>query len=202
MNEICKSHFVKKSSSRVSRSVLSCSVVGAFALTPQLGHAESIIDQPGNHPKYSVELEPHLILGWANIDTNDPFPHRVDFNNNAGFGPGLRVSIPLLDNGFVKTVNNDIALGLGIDWAHYYGSADANVFWIPIVMQWNFHLTTLITVFGEPGAAFRYVTAHGNGELRADGVLQVGAKFMFSRYMGLTLRAGYPYFSAGLTLLL
>ena len=176
-------------------------IVGVFTLTSQLGQAETIIDQPGNHPKYSVELEPHLILGWANIDTNDPFPHRIDFNNSAGFGPGLRVSIPLLDNGFVKKINNDVALGLGIDWAHY-GSADANVFWIPIVMQWNFHLTTVITVFGEPGAAFRYVSAHGNGELHADGVLQLGAKFMFSRYTGLTLRAGYPYFSAGLTLLL
>jgi hypothetical protein len=175
--------------------------VAVFALAPRSAQAETIINQPGNHPKYSVELEPHLLLGWANIDTNDPFPHRVDLNNNAGFGPGLRISIPLVDNGFIKKINNDVALGFGVDWAHYGGS-DANVLWFPIVMQWNFHLTDVITVFGEPGAAFRYVSVRGNGELHADGVLQLGAKFMFSRYMGITLRVGYPYFSAGLTMLL
>jgi hypothetical protein len=32
-------------------------------------------------------------------------------------------------------------------------------------------------------------------------VLQLGAKFMFSRNVGLTLRAGYPYFSLGLSLM-
>jgi hypothetical protein len=180
---------------------LSVLVVGVVALTPRLGHAETIISQPGNHPRYSVELEPHLVLGWANIDTNDPFPNRVNINDSAGIGPGLRVSIPLVDNGFVKKINNDVALGFGFDWAHY-GTADANVLWLPIVMQWNFHLTDVITVFGEPGGAFRYVSVRGNGELHADAVLQLGAKFMFSRYAGLTLRVGYPYFSAGVSFLL
>ena len=188
------------SSSRASRSALSCLIVGVFTLTSQVGQAETIINQPGNHPKYSVELEPHLLLGWANIDTNDPFPNRVNFNNSAGIGPGLRVSIPLVDNGFVKKINNDVALGFGIDWAHY-GGADANVLWFPIVMQWNFHLTDVITVFGEPGGAFRYVSVRGNSEFHADGVLHLGAKFSFGVTRG-SVRAGYPYFSAGLTLLL
>jgi hypothetical protein len=174
--------------------------VAAFALQPRTAQAETIIGQPGNHPRYSVELEPHVLLGWADIGTSDPFPRGVNLSNNAGFGPGLRLSIPLVDNGFVKTINNDVALGFGVDWAHY-GSSGANVLWFPIVMQWNFHITDVITVFGEPGAAFRYVSVQGNRELHADGVLQLGAKFMFSRYMGFTLRIGYPYVSAGLTML-
>jgi hypothetical protein len=150
---------------------------------------------------YSVEVEPHLILGWANVGRNDPLPFNADFNNNAGFGPGVRLSVPLVDNGFVKTINNNVALGFGVDWAHY-GRVGANVLWFPVVMQWNFFITDVITVFGEPGGAFRFVSGHGNGDLHADLVLQAGAKFMFSRNVGLTLRAGYPYFSAGLTILL
>jgi hypothetical protein len=175
--------------------------VGVVALAPRFAHAESIISQPGNHPKYTIEFEPHLLLGWANIDTNDPFPHKIDFGNNSGFGPGLRLSIPLVDNGFIKKINNNVALGFGVDWAHY-GGPGSDVLWFPVVMQWNFFITDIITVFGEPGGAFRYVSSHGHSELHVDGVLQAGAKFMFSRSVGLTLRAGYPYFSAGLTLLL
>lgn len=189
------------SSCGLAQLALSCAMVVALALTSKHGHAENIIKQPGNHPHYSIEFEPHLLLGWANIDTNDPFPHKFDFNHNAGFGPGLRLSVPLVDNGFVKKINNNVALGFGVDWAHYNGPG-ANVLWFPIVMQWNFYLTDVITVFGEPGGALRIASSHGHSDWRADGVLQLGAKFMFSRYVGLTLRAGYPYFSAGVTLLL
>ena len=161
--------------------------------------AESIVKQPGNHPRYVLELEPHLLIGWANVDTNDPFPRRFDLNNHAGFGPGLRISIPLVDNGFVKTINNNVALGLGFDWAHYGTNSD--VLWFPAVMQWNFFLTDVITVFGEPGIALRNAS-HRNSNWSIDGVLQLGAKFMFGRTVGLTLRAGYPYFSLGVSVLL
>lgn len=166
------------------------------------GHsrAETIINRPGDHPRYGVELEPHLLLGWANLDTHDPFPRRVDFDHNAGFGPGLRLSIPLVHNGFVKTINNNVALGLGADWAHY--GTNTNVVWFPIVMQWNFFITDVITVFGEPGFAIRTVSGDSHTHPRVDGVMQAGAKFMFSRNVGLALRAGYPYFSLGLTILI
>ena len=187
-------------STRISRWAAASAVAGAIAFAAAPGRAESIVKQPGNHYKYALEFEPHLLLGWANVDANDPFPRHIDFNRNAGFGPGLRLSIPLVDNGFVKSINNNVALGLGVDWAHY--DANANVLWFPVVMQWNFFLTDVITVFGEPGIAFRTVSGNRNTDLRLDGVLQLGAKFMFSRNIGLTLRAGYPYFSLGLTVLI
>ena len=163
-------------------------------------HAESIIKQPGNRTRYSIELEPHLILGWANIGTTDPFPRNFDFDRNAGFGPGLRLSIPLVANGFIQTINNNVALGIGLDMAHYGPSS--NVLWVPVVMQWNFYVTDVITAFGEPGGALRTASRQGHAQWHIDGVLQAGAKFMLSRNVGLTIRAGYPYFSAGVTILL
>ena len=117
-----------------------------------------------------------------------------------GSGPGMRLSIPLVDNGFVKTINNNVALGVGVDWAHY--GTNSNVLWFPVVMQWNFFLTDVITVFGEPGGAIRSVSGNNHTDWHVDGVLQLGAKFMFSRNVGLTLRAGYPYFSLGLSVLM
>jgi len=187
-------------STRLLRLATCVAVLALVTLAPALVKAESIVKQPGNHYRYAVEFEPHLLLGWANIDTNDPFPHRIDFNHNAGFGPGLRLSIPLVDNGFVKTINNNVALGVGVDWAHY--GPNSNVLWVPIVMQWNFFLTDVVTVFGEPGGAIRTVSRNNNTDIHIEGVLQLGAKFMFSRNVGLTLRAGYPYFSIGLTVLI
>ena len=179
---------------------LASALMGGFILVSGFCRAETIIKQPGNHPHYSVELEPHLILGWASIDTNDPFPRNFDLNRNASFGPGLRIGIPLVTNGFVQSINNGVALGLGIDMAHYGPSS--NVIWLPVVMQWNFYIADAITVFGEPGGALRTATSHGQTEWHIDGVMQAGAKFMFTRQVGLTIRAGYPYFSAGLTFLL
>jgi hypothetical protein len=176
------------------------SVMGSFILAAGSSRAEAIIKQPGNHPHYSVELEPHVILGWASIDTNDPFPRNFDLNHNASFGPGLRVGIPLVTNGFVHSINDSVALGLGIDMAHYGPSS--NVVWVPVVMQWNFYVSDAITVFGEPGGALRTAYSHGQTEWHIDGVMQAGAKFMIERHLGLTVRAGYPYFSAGLTFLL
>jgi len=172
--------------------------LSAILLAGAPAWAASIIKQPGNHPNYSVEVEPHLILGWANLDTNGPFPRGFDLDRHAGFGPGLRLSIPLVANGFVKSINNNVALGLGVDWAHYDKNSD--VLWFPAVMQWNFYLTDVITAFGEPGFALRNTSNHDT-HWNIDGVLQVGAKFMFGRYVGLTVRAGYPYFSVGVSML-
>ncbi|MBI5534690.1 MAG: hypothetical protein HY898_18335 [Deltaproteobacteria bacterium] len=123
--------------------------------------AEAQIKQPGAHPDYSVELEPHATLWWQDHDLGYG-------DHGTGLGLGLRASIPLVDNGFVKTINNNVALGFGFDWGHYshncwwgrnrafYGDCTNNVYWFPVVMQWNFFITKAFSVFGEPGLAIRH----------------------------------------------
>jgi hypothetical protein len=71
-------------------------------------NARPVIKKPGAHPEYVVELEPHFLLDWADI----PGP------NGEGLGVGLRVSIPLFHNGPIDTINNNMAIGFGMDWAH------------------------------------------------------------------------------------
>lgn len=190
-----------RSARRASGLALGLIAAVGLLLGPSIALGESIIKRPGAHPDYSVELEPHLVLGWATFEKDGFVPNDVHFDGPVGWGPGARLSIPLVDNGFLRRLNNNVALGLGLDWAHYNKSS-ANVLWIPVVMQWNFFMTDVITVFGEPGLAFRHASWEHDSKVAAQLVLQAGAKFMFSDRVGLTLRLGAPYFSVGVSFLL
>ena len=66
-----------------------------------------------------------------------------------------------------------MALGFGVDWAHYDKNSD--VLWFPAVMQWNFFLTDVIAVLRN--------NSNRDTHWNIDGVLQLGAKFMFVRYV-------------------
>jgi hypothetical protein len=189
-------------------------VLGLACATPRAALADDTIKRPGDHPHYSVELEPHGLIGWAAQWAG------------TGFGLGGRVSIALTHDGFVKSINNSVAIGLGIDWVHYggngcvydprfpnycygygyYGSADFVQF--PIVLQWNFYVAEYWSVFGEPGL---YIW-HGfyNYPCNAPGLpncayygyygdqtgvgpaFWVGGRYHFSDSVSLTMRIGYP----------
>src|SRR5579883_1330264 len=130
----------------------------------------SIIKQPGDHPRYVFEAEPHLILGWG-----DPFfPNGVP---GAGFRGTFHIT-----NGFVKTVNDSIGVGVGLD----VGTNGRVV--VPVVMQWNFWLSTHWSVFGEPGLAV------GSGAANAAvwPAFFVGGRLHFTDRVALTFRLGYP----------
>lgn len=159
------------------------------------------ITQPNDHPEYSFEAEPHLVLGWL-----DP-PGEVDGD---GYGLGFRGTFELVDPGFVKGINNTVGLGIGLDWVSYDHERchrrdgrdvceddDEAYVWIPIVMQWNFYLHDAWSVFGEPGGAIRL---DGPGDDYIDPfILYLGGRWHFADSMTLTMRAGYPAFSVGVS---
>ena len=152
----------------------------AFAWTAPARADELVIKNPGLHPNYVFEAEPHFLV--------DPY---VDFAPGVGF----RGTVSLLHNGFVKTINNSIGITFGLDWV------DKGV-WIPVAMQWNFWLSRNWSVFGEPGISFR---AGDNGH-RGDHVawlgLWAGGRYHFTDRVTLTLRVGSPTLSVGVSFLL
>ncbi len=174
------------------------------------------IKNPGAHPHYNVEVEPHLVLQWA----NEPVW------NDEGIGVGLRASIPLIDNGPVTTINNSFAIGFGLDWAHFgdncngrFGPNDdcsADDFWIPVVVQWNFFFSDLISAFPEFGLAIQHsrwdadwCDGPGNNNYYCDGsdtdveaVLWLGVRFHLASSFALTLRLGTPSLLFGASFLL
>ena len=190
--------------------------------------AAGIIKEPGKHPHYSVELEPHFVLTWNWL------PH----HSQDGIGVGIRASISLFHNGPIGTINNNMAIAFGLDWAHssaycgppgrpppgyppnyyyYYDyNCSANSYWLPVALQWNFFLTDIVSVFGEPGLAIVHdrwsqlapcppggaFCEYGHSDTTVLPVLWGGARFLFSDTLGVTVRLGVPSISAGLSILL
>ncbi|MGE0326921.1 MAG: hypothetical protein AB7S68_31650 [Polyangiaceae bacterium] len=159
-------------------------LAGAVGLSALLvaGSAFGQIKRPGSHIDYVFEAEPHLLLGPI-----APFDREDD---DVGFG--FRGTFELVDNGFVKTINNTVGLGFGFDH-------QKNVDRIPVVMQWNFWLHPKFSVFGEPGASLRL---RNKGKRKDDFdafVFYAGARWHFVDWASLTFRIGHPVASLGVS---
>jgi hypothetical protein len=198
---------------------LACLFLGtAILFGARNASADDTIKRPGDHPSYSVEIEPHGLWGWRHYY----------YAPNDGLGLGARFSIPIVDNGFVPSINNSVAISFGVDWLHYSGDAcyyyfgprapgpcyslgDANYLLFPIAMQWNFYVAKRWSVFGEPGLViyhgfFDYCanlppgTPCGNPtQTGVDFAFYAGGRFYFNENIALTMRIGYPTFSLGVS---
>jgi hypothetical protein len=203
-------------SKRFRALLLSILALSALSAWVSPARAEGIIKQPGNHQNYAVELEPHLVVQY----TRGPW-------GGDGIGVGLRASIPFMHNGPVSQINNNIGISFGMDFTHFsdngvcwgdgwqYDSCNAYELWFPVVGQWNFFLTPVISVFGEFGLAARYSRWSYDG-LCANGtpcnwhtsnldlfepVLWGGGRFLFGKSAGLLVRLGWPYIGVGASIL-
>ena len=106
----------------------------------------------------------------------------------------MRGSFVLAPEGFIRGVNDSIALGFGLDFGRYnagYGfggyrdqclhfepgpagtsvctevssnGGTYNYVFAPVVMQWNFWLTQRFSAFGEPGVNLYLLGGHGFGD--------------------------------------
>lgn len=190
----------------------------AIALSSGEAAATTIIKDP-NPPRYKLEIEPKLNLGFFGL---------FDYGGN-GWGPGVRFSIPLMSPGFVKKINDSVAIGFGADFMRYsgykyyrdycpnknaacvdyYNHYDAS-FWalhLPVVMQWNFWLTDKWSVFGEAGVTLRhafyrddpYYNTYCSGGFCRQGSANdfyftffAGGRFHFNDNLALTFRIGHP----------
>jgi hypothetical protein len=165
----------------------------AFALAAALltigtraGAEQSLIKHPGDHPSYIFEAEPHGLVGFG------PFGH------DHALGAGFRGTVTLVRNGFISRINNSVGLGFGADF--FFGKDP--VILIPVVMQWNFWVSTHWSVFGEPGIGFATGDRKDRKVELLHPILSAGARFHFSERVALTLRAGYPSLSVGVSFLL
>jgi hypothetical protein len=143
---------------------------------------ELIIKNPGDHPDYRFEAEPHAIVGYGPI-----------IDRGTGFGLGFRGTVIVMQNGFVKTINNSVGVGFGGDilFAH------KSYVYVPVVMQWNFFLSTHWSVFGEPGLGFSF----GSTNIFHP-TFYAGGRYHFTEKIALCLRLGYPGITVGVSFLL
>lgn len=175
----------------------------ALFVVPQGARADDTIKNPGDHPSYAIEMEPHLSLGLS------------DIYGSSGLGVGGRFSVPVVQNGFVSTINNSVAVGFGLDLVHYSSpyklngrATSANYLFVPVVMQWNFFVARQWSVFGEPGIVLfhGFFDVCGGRAGCADPeqtgwrpAIYLGGRYHFNEKMALIMRVGYPAFSIGLS---
>lgn len=144
---------------------------------------EMVIKRPGEHPHYVFEAEPHGLLGfWG------PFA-------KGAVGAGFRGTVVVVDDGFISSINDSVGITFGGDF--FFGR---NRFYIPVALQWNFWLSRNWSVFGEPGVSFSL----GGGKKvdLLDPLIMGGARLHLGDTVALTLRAGYPAVSVGVSFLL
>lgn len=178
--------------------------------------AQSTINRPGDRTHYQFEVEPHFIANFF-----DP----PGGGTGAGLGAGVRASFEIVPLGFVDSINDSIAIGVGADFVHYQGigvrpgvctrfapgpantsvcvevsktGGSSSYLFLPVVMQWNFWLARRWSVFGEPGLDV-YWWDHGT--VGASPAFYLGGRFHLTDAVTLTLRLGYPTISLGASIL-
>lgn len=181
-------------------------VTVAFALclaaplaAPAPAHADHDIDTPftGNRP---YQLDFHAGFTWYGL----------------GFAGGARFGLPLVQNGFIPSLDNAVYLNLGIDayaldWsgcrirggtgcAREYGFALG----FPVTLHWEFYFNDQWSAFAELGFQIFLPPSlfYGNYWDPGDHVGMwvigaVGGSYHFSEAVGITLRVGNPYISFG-----
>jgi hypothetical protein len=146
--------------------------------------AQNLIEKPKAHSDYDLELEGHLAFL---------------FRRNVAPGLGVRASWELVDPGFIKGLNNTVAIGTGLDLGFHTdcdaeGCTDWGVgFVIPLNLQWNFWFTPEWSAYFEPGVFIgrpRYGAVFGPN-------VAAGARYQIGRDFLLTLRVGYPTMTFG-----
>jgi len=194
-------------------------VVSTVAMPAAQARDARIIRDWRTPVNYQLELEPHLVAG-----TDPP-----GAGSGSGGGAGVRASFVLLPDGFLRNVNDSVAIGTGLDFGRYYGhgwygdrrdeclhfepgpngtdvctettsySGTYNYVYVPIVMQWNFWLTERWSVFAEPGINLYFSSHHA---LDVSPALYAGGRLQISRGIAVTGRLGYPACSLGVSFML
>jgi hypothetical protein len=221
---------MRRITSHLCPALVGTALAALVTLTASPSEAAGIIKNPGQHPNYSVELEPHGLIGWRNT-----------YWGGTGFGLGMHAVIPFLDNGPISKINNNMGIGFGMNWVHHsgpdywygycgfgpgpnrFGCGDmaANSLMFPVFVQWNFFLTDIVSVFGEAGfglehtwwsadyppgtcnaAIFGPNCNYSVSDFGAFPYFHGGGRFLFGDTVGLLVRIGYPYLTLGVSILL
>jgi hypothetical protein len=138
-------------------------------------------------------------------------PMQLDIHGgftHLGLGPtaGVRFGIPIVQNGFVRSINNAVYINFGADfyWMKHKKDAYAPGLGIPVMLHWEFFFTPRWSAFAELGANlfFHPKFFKGDGWHWSPGhwiVGAVGGRFHFNSVVALVLRLGNPYSAFGVT---
>ncbi len=129
-----------------------------------------------------------------------------------GLASGVRFGIPIIHNGFIKTINNSIYINFGAD-LYFLDALDKKkstaygiAIGIPVTMHWEFYFTPRWSAFGEvgPNIFLHSGVFDGHGWDWSPShwfIASAGGRYFINRTLTLTLRLGSPYSSFGVSFL-
>lgn len=150
-------------------------------------------------------------------------PFQLDFHGGLawygfGFAGGARFGIPIVQNGFIPSLDNAVYLNFGVD-AYFVedycfdgggGGCDrAHRFALgfPIALHWEFFFNDTWSAFAELGVQIYMPPGffhRGRYDFRDDAgawvIAAVGGTLHLGDVVSLTLRVGNPYIAFGITL--
>lgn len=154
------------------------------------------------HPFYGAEIEGHFTV--AGVDHFGP-----------GLGAGARIGFPIAQNAPIRTIDDDITVGIGFDWVRYAAykpvegrsSLTAQAFYVPVYLQWNFWVGSRVSLFVEPAIVYRFASYStgcnlGSGYTCEDTTRvlptgSVGIRFRTIDRIAFTVRVGWPMVTLG-----
>ncbi len=132
----------------------------------------------------------------------------------AGGAVGARFGIPIVENGFVSSINNAVYINFGADayfirYRRRGNDVRGTGAGFPVALHWEFYFHENWSAFAEVGAnLFLFHPALiDDGEFYAGDAAAwflwaVGGRFNINESISLTLRLGGPYTSFGVTFML
>lgn len=123
-----------------------------------------------------------------------------------GVALGARFGVPVLDNGFVNTIDNSVYINFGADLYNTYSrrlDRRGIGIGVPIAMQWNFNFTEDWSAFGEVGINLFAGPSTFDGDFLVDAnwlITAIGGRYHFDESIAFQLRIGTPYTSVGVSI--
>ncbi len=135
---------------------------------------------------------------------------RADIHLDAGYyggaGVGFRIDIPIVPNGVLRNVDDEMSISPGADlfvfryWGHY---RDELTLLPQVLWQWTFYLSDKWSIFPEAGVGIWFGN-HGHHYHRhdrydqnhdhywVDPIVGFGARYHFGSRVALLMRASWP----------
>ena len=119
---------------------------------------------------------------------------------------GARFAFPIVQNGFVSSINNSVNIVVGADIGtfRWYNDGDFGVFMaLPVLLNWEFFFHPNWSAFGEAGVGIALASGYKSNFAPVNAgwaVGGVGGRYHINEKIALVLRVGSPNTTFGMTI--
>ena len=196
--------------------VLLSALVGDSAiLETKVAHAQFIGDRPFRGGRRNIEINIHgqAYYGFGWYDSLDGY---APYYNTYAIGPGFSMLFPVVQNGFIPSINNAFYVGFFADFNIHpgynyfpYDYPSFVSFAIGPYVQWRFFLFEILSVYANLGFGLwpwfignepAYVRGNGDVAFRFFPMFELGANLHFTKHIGMNFEFGYPWVKVGLNI--